>query len=700
MSSPGDSTLQQPPVAEQLGPYRLVRRLGQGGMGVVHLGTGPDGQQVAIKVLRPHVAYDPTARARLEREAATLRLVDHPGVAGVIDHDLYGDRPYLVTRYIAGPALDDKVGERGPLTPRKLLLTAGCLAESLQAIHAVGVVHRDLKPGNVLLHEGRPVIIDFGIAQAADDLRLTATGLVIGTPGYLAPELIEGAPVTSSADWWGWAATVAFAATGRKPFGKGPFEVVLHRVQTGKADLEGVDPRLGPLLEATLSPNRADRPTPEEILAGLSRYSEGRDAFVRPDRNTTVQQALAGSGTLSSDGTAVIPATDPDATPPGGAAGGAAGGLAGSAAGGMAGPAAGGLAARSAAGGLAAAAVSQLAAGGTAVLPVDGTKLLPENERPVPPPAEPEITPEQVAALVPPLIPKRTPKPTPKPKQPQPVVVPQHQQQPAHQPAFAPYPAPGYPPPNGQPALGQHPLPNGQPPVHQPRQVPQQPQAQPQPRRPASTTRSGTIVALMLAAVALAARAPVFAAILVAVLIVIGRVVDRTSTALMRRRQTRGGRGRSDGWVAVVASPVHLAVAVLITLLCLILPVILAVTTGGAVAAGLATERGTDWPPLAGAAAATGAFFGLLAAWWGPGGSSLRRGTHTIVRAALQPTWLRTIVVLLLLAFTLLAGMAAASGTPTSWAPAGDPFDSRNLPDRPRLPDVPRIDIPFVGNSI
>ncbi len=679
MSSPGDSTLEQPPVAEQLGPYRLVRRLGQGGMGVVHLATGPDSQQVAVKVLRPHVAYDPTARARLEREASTLQLVDHPGVAGVIDHDLYGDRPYLVTRYVDGPALDDLVGERGPLTPRKLLLTAGCLAESLQAIHAVGVVHRDLKPGNVLIHDGRPVIIDFGIAQAADDLRLTATGLVIGTPGYLAPELIDGAPVTASSDWWGWAATVAFAATARKPFGKGPFEVVLHRVQTGKADLEGIDPRLVPLLDATLSPNRADRPTPEEILAGLDRYAEGREALVRPDRNTTVQQTLAAAG---------IAAKDADTTDEAAVTTGSVGLAAG--------------------GGLAAAAVSQLAAGGTAILPVvDGTKVLPENERPA---AEPDITPEQVAALVPPLIPKRTP------KQSRPVILPSPQQQPygAVQPmAYAPYPQPAYPAVNGQPYLGGHGLQNGQPPVlqappqHPPQQPqqpqqpqhPQQPQQQPQrpPRAPATGTRSGTIVALMFAAVALAARAPVFAAILVTLLMVTARVVDRTNTALMRRRQTRGGRGRSDAWVGIAASPVQLVVAVLITVLCLILPLILAVTTGGAVAAGLATERGTDWPPLAGVAAGFGAFFGLLAAWWGPGGSSLRRGAHTVVRNVLRPAWLRTIVVLLLLAFTVLAGLAAASGTPTSWAPARDPFDSRNLPD---VPDVPRFDIPFIGNSI
>ncbi|HZX05481.1 serine/threonine-protein kinase, partial [Kribbella sp.] len=222
--SGGPPSTREEEVEERVGPYRLIRRLGQGGMGVVYLAEGPERQEVALKVLRPHVAHDPIARARLQREATTLQKVNHPGVAGILDHDLEGEQPYLVTRFVPGRPLDEQVDDRGPLTPRKWLPLAGCLAESLQAIHAAGVIHRDLKPGNVMMCNGKPVMIDFGIAQAADDLRLTQTGLVIGTPGYLAPELIEGEMVSQSADWWGWAATVAFAATGRRPFGKGPFE--------------------------------------------------------------------------------------------------------------------------------------------------------------------------------------------------------------------------------------------------------------------------------------------------------------------------------------------------------------------------------------------------------------------------------------------------------------------------------------------
>ena len=202
-------------------------------MGVVHLGLDPHGRAVAIKVLRAHIAYDPDARARLSREVATLSRVRHPLVAEVLDADVDGDQPYVVTRYVPGPTLDAEVRERGPMPAAHLVRLGRGLSSALEAIHAAGVVHRDLKPGNVLLLDGDPVVIDFGIAHVADDVRLTMTGLVMGTPGYLAPELVEGRPVTEATDWWGWAATLAFAASGRAPFGKGPLEAVLDRVRRG-----------------------------------------------------------------------------------------------------------------------------------------------------------------------------------------------------------------------------------------------------------------------------------------------------------------------------------------------------------------------------------------------------------------------------------------------------------------------------------
>ncbi len=263
-----------------LGVYRLVQRLGEGGMGVVHLGLDPHGRAVAIKVLRAHIAYDPDARARLNREVATLTRVRHRLVAEVLDADVDGDQPYVVTRYVPGLTLDAEVRERGAMPPGHLVQLGRGLSSALEAIHAAGVVHRDLKPGNVLILDGDPVVIDFGIAHVADDVRLTMTGLVMGTPGYLSPEVVNGSAVTEATDWWGWAATLAFAASGRAPFGRGPTDVVIDRVRRGEADLSGVDERLRPLLLAALSPDPSLRPGAPEVLAALERFALGGEATV------------------------------------------------------------------------------------------------------------------------------------------------------------------------------------------------------------------------------------------------------------------------------------------------------------------------------------------------------------------------------------------------------------------------------------
>lgn len=264
-----------PVPAEWIGPYRLIEQLGEGGMGVVHLALDQSGRAVAIKVLREHIAHDSEARSRLTREVQTLARVQDARVAAVLDADTEGLRPYIVTRYVPGPSLDQVVSENGPLQGESLLRLGRGLSHALQAIHAAGVIHRDLKPANVLLLDGDPVVIDFGIAHFADDIRLTMTGLVMGTPGYLSPEVVEGAPVTEATDWWGWAATLAFAASGAPPFGRGPMDVVLDRVRRGQADLSGVDPLLAPLLQAALSPIAGVRPHADEIVEALDRYAVG-----------------------------------------------------------------------------------------------------------------------------------------------------------------------------------------------------------------------------------------------------------------------------------------------------------------------------------------------------------------------------------------------------------------------------------------
>ncbi len=244
----------------RLGPYRLLDRIGEGGMGVVYLARDPEQRSVAVKILRPAVAGDPNARLRLAREVETMRRVRSPFVAEVLDTDVTSETPYIVTRYVPGRTLDEVVTQEGPLSGARLIRLAAGLADALAAIHAAGVVHRDLKPGNVMLMNGDPVVIDFGIAQALDSTRLTMTGMFMGTPGYLSPEVIEGQSSTSFSDVHAWGATVAFAATGRPPFGTGSYETIFYRIVNGKPDLTGVAAPMAELLAAALRRDPAQRP--------------------------------------------------------------------------------------------------------------------------------------------------------------------------------------------------------------------------------------------------------------------------------------------------------------------------------------------------------------------------------------------------------------------------------------------------------
>ena len=255
---------------DRIGGYRLLERLGEGGMGVVHLAVDSHGRKVAIKVLRPAVAGDATALRRLAREVDTMRRVHSPHVAEIIDADVTAEPPYVVTQYVPGSTLEETVFEQGPLYGSALQRLATGLARALAAIHAAGVIHRDLKPGNVMFLDGEPIVIDFGIAQAVDSTRLTATGLVIGTPGYLAPEIIEGEEAGAPADVHSWASTVAFAATGRPPFGTGSFESVFYKIMEGRPDLEGVPDALLPLIRSAMSRHPAERPS-AAALAELAR---------------------------------------------------------------------------------------------------------------------------------------------------------------------------------------------------------------------------------------------------------------------------------------------------------------------------------------------------------------------------------------------------------------------------------------------
>jgi hypothetical protein len=255
--------------AEHAGPYRLLEFLGEGGMGVVRRALGHDDREVAIKLLKPELTGNPDFRRRLAREVDTMRRVRSPHVAEVLDADVSAERPYVVTRFIQGLPLDDAVRAGGPLHGEPLRRVATGLADALVAIHGAGVVHRDLKPNNVMLVDGAPVVIDFGIAHAVDATRLTRLGQVVGTPGYMGPEIIEGAMPGPAVDVYGWAATVTFAASGRSPYGIGSLESVLARIAAGRPDLDGVPPGLEPLVRAALDRDPERRPTAVGLAASM-----------------------------------------------------------------------------------------------------------------------------------------------------------------------------------------------------------------------------------------------------------------------------------------------------------------------------------------------------------------------------------------------------------------------------------------------
>ena len=248
----------------------LRAKIGEGGMGVVHLATDPAGRAVAVKLLRPHVIGDEHGRARMAREVTSLRRVRSPRVAEVYDADPWGDTAYIVTRYIPGPSLYAHVHSNGPIREPWLSELATGLAEALASVHAVDVLHRDVKPSNVLIDGTGPVLIDFGLAQLADDTRLTYSGWLLGTPGYLAPEILYGGEPTALADVHSWAATVVFAATGRGPYGSGPAVAVMDRVRRGEHDLSGVSDRLYWQIRQALSPDPLDRPSAAALVDWLS----------------------------------------------------------------------------------------------------------------------------------------------------------------------------------------------------------------------------------------------------------------------------------------------------------------------------------------------------------------------------------------------------------------------------------------------
>ncbi|HET9895204.1 MAG TPA: protein kinase [Streptosporangiaceae bacterium] len=298
---------------ERLGPYRVIRRLGQGGMGVVYLATDEAGQQVAVKALHPGMAQEENARRRLAREVETMHRVRSQYVAQVLGADLDGDPPYIVTRYVPGLTLDAVISAGGPMTGQALARLAYGLAQALAAVHAAGVVHRDLKPGNVMISDGEPVVIDFGIAQLAETTRLTLTGMFMGTPGYLAPEVIEGKDSGPGSDVHSWGATLAFAATGRPPFGTGTFEAIFYRIMHSLPDLDTLPAPLRPMVLHALSRDPVYRPSSAELVEWAASLDPETLIPSPPAAAGAIVTGLPGSPTVTDQ---AFPAAWPASTRP------------------------------------------------------------------------------------------------------------------------------------------------------------------------------------------------------------------------------------------------------------------------------------------------------------------------------------------------------------------------------------------------
>ncbi|MFF5446736.1 protein kinase [Streptomyces sp. NPDC012888] len=273
-----------------VGSFRLHRRLGAGGMGVVYLGSDRRGQRVALKVIRPDLAEDQEFRSRFAREVSAARRIRGGCTARLVAADLEAERPWFATQYVPGPSLHDRVAEEGPLTAAQIAAVGAALSEGLVAVHEAGVVHRDLKPSNILLSPKGPRIIDFGIAWATGASTLTHVGTAVGSPGFLAPEQVRGAAVTPATDVFALGATLAYAATADSPFGHGSSEVMLYRVVHEEPQLHGVPDSLAPLVRACLAKDPEDRPSTLQLSMRLKEIA-AREAQGLNDGRPPVQRA-------------------------------------------------------------------------------------------------------------------------------------------------------------------------------------------------------------------------------------------------------------------------------------------------------------------------------------------------------------------------------------------------------------------------
>ncbi|MER6366231.1 serine/threonine-protein kinase [Kitasatospora sp. NPDC001527] len=269
---------------ERIGAYRLEGRLGAGGMGQVFLGRTPGGRPVAVKLVHAPYGHDAGFRRRFAQEVEAARRVGGFFTAQVVDADAYADRPWVVSAFVPGPTLQAAVAAHGPLPAATLRVLAAGLAEGLGVIHQCALVHRDLKPGNVILAADGPRIIDFGIARALDSVSHSTAGSVRGTPAYMSPEQARGnTSVTGASDVFSLGSVLAFASTGTAPFGdEGPVATVMYRITREEPNLSGTDHELRGLVAACLAKDPNARPTTAEIVHALTDTDTDRDWLPAP----------------------------------------------------------------------------------------------------------------------------------------------------------------------------------------------------------------------------------------------------------------------------------------------------------------------------------------------------------------------------------------------------------------------------------
>lgn len=276
----------------RIGSYRVVGRLGTGGMGTVYATVDSAGLRMAVKVVHPAQAADDEFRARFRREVHLSQQVTGPCLVPVCDADTESPSPWLATPFVPGPTLERHVSTAGPLSGAALCALAAGTAAALTAIHAAGVVHRDVKPQNVILSPTGPKVLDFGIAHALDGTSVTRTGVMTGTPGWISPEQYRTGEVGAEADIFAWGALIAYAATGRLPFGSGAADIVAFRVLSAEPDLDGVPRDLRPLVEQSLSKEPAGRPTAAKLAQASTELLASQVTTVLPGAGAGQQSTL------------------------------------------------------------------------------------------------------------------------------------------------------------------------------------------------------------------------------------------------------------------------------------------------------------------------------------------------------------------------------------------------------------------------